>query len=88
MKNYKVNKGFMAFQFDPGKPVYSVGIEANAIKKAGVYHCVVGKSEQKYDITYDDVLSLIGKYGEDKIIRKRNGKNVYIVPLREVVSKI
>ena len=84
MKIYKVKRGFMAFQFDPGQPVYSVGIEANAIKTAGEYHCIVGKSEQEFDITYDDILALMVKYGEDKVIRKMKGKNVYIVPLRDV----
>ncbi len=84
MKTYKVKRGFMAFQFENGKPTYSVGIEASAIKSAGSYRCIVGKSEQEFDISYDDILSLVGKYGEDKVIRKIRGKDVFIVPLKDV----
>jgi hypothetical protein len=83
MKTYKVNRGFMAYQFD-GKPIYSVGIESNAIKKAGDYHCIVGKSEAEFNISYDDCLALVTKYGEDKAIRTIRGKSVFIVPLSEV----
>lgn len=83
MKDYKVNKGFMAFQFD-GKPVYSIGIESNALRNAGAYHCIVGKSGVEVDVSMDDIVRLLAKYGESKLIRKIKGKDVFIVPLKEV----
>ena len=88
MKTYKVNRGFMAFQFGVPTGLYSVGIECNALKKAGDYHCIVGKGEQVFDISYDDALALVGKYGEDKVIRKQRGKNVFIIPLRDLPGKV
>ena len=81
--NYKVNSGFMAFQFE--KPTYCFSIECNALKEHQIYHCTIGKKEVKtFDVTYDDALELVGKYGEDKIIRKQRGKNVFIIPVSEV----
>lgn len=81
---YKVKNGFMAFQFD--KPTYCIGIEVNAIHKAKVYDCIIGKGETKITISYSDCLSLVEKYGEDRILRKIRGKNVFIVPVKEFVK--
>lgn len=84
MKVYKVKRGFMAYQFD--KPTYCVGIEMNALRTAGKYHCIVGKEEKEFDISYDQALGLVERYGEDKVIRKIKGKNVFIVPVEELNS--
>jgi len=86
MKNYKVKRGFIAYQFD--KPTYCVGIEMNALKTAGQYHCVVGKEEKEFDISYDQALGLVERYGGDKIIRKVSGKDIFIVPVEEFNSTI
>lgn len=74
---YKVKKGFIAHQF--GKPTYCIGIEMKALKKHGVYDCVIGKEEKKIRVTYDDALGLIERYGDDKIIRGR----VFIIPVKD-----
>jgi hypothetical protein len=78
--DYKIKKGFMAYQFD--KPTYCIGIETRALKKAGIYHCTVGKEGKKFDITYDQALGLVERYGE-KVLRKIRGKQVFIVPVEE-----
>lgn len=70
----------MAYQFD--KPTYCVGIEMNALRTAGQYHCVVGKEEKEFDISYDQALGLVERYGE-KVLRKIRGKQVFIVPVEE-----
>lgn len=84
MKIYKVKRGFMAYQFD--KPTYCVGIEMNALRTAGQYHCVVGKEEKEFDISYDQALGLVEKYGEDRAIRRVRGKRVFIVPIKDFVN--
>lgn len=71
----------MAYQFD--KPTYCIGIEMMALKKAGVYECVIGKEQKEIKISYDDALGLVGKYGEDKVIRTRAGKRLFIVPVSD-----
>ena len=86
-KVYKVEKGFMAFQFDEGKPVYSIGIEKNAITTHGIYKCVIGKEKREVTVTLDDIDRLIEKYGRHRIIRKRNNKPIYIIPLRDIEDK-
>ena len=78
---YKVKKGFMAFQF--GKPTYCIGIECRALNSAGEYDCVIGKEEKKITVSLLKVNELIKKYGSDKIIRKTGGKNCYIIPVEE-----
>ena len=74
----------MAYQFT-GMPVYSVGIECNALKSADIYHCIIGKEKKELTISYEQALGLVGKYGEDKVIRKIKGKNVFIVPINEFI---
>ncbi len=78
---YKVKKGFMAFQF--GAPTYCIGIECQALNKAGEYECVIGKEEKKIVVSLLAVNDLIEKYGRDKIVRKTGGKDCYIIPVKE-----
>ena len=78
---YKVKRGFMAFQF--GSPTYCIGIECKALNKAGTYECVIGKEEKKITVSLLAVNNLIKKYGAEKIIRKTGGKDCYIVPVGE-----
>jgi hypothetical protein len=85
MYNYTVKKGFMAFQFGD-TPLYSIGIESEALKKEGEYKCIIGKEQKEMVVSLSDVERLILKYGEDKVIRKIKGKNVYIVPVKEVLG--
>lgn len=76
----------MAFQFDNGNPVYCVGIERNALHNAGEYNVLVGKEQKNFVISYQQALDLVQKYGESKIFRKFNGKDVFIVPVRDFVK--
>lgn len=87
MRNYRVNSGFMAFQFNGGKPTWCIGIECNALAQAGEYHCIVGKGKTTCDVTLDTVNKLIDKYGLNNILRKQHGKNIYVIPVHEVKNK-
>ena len=87
MKNYVVNAGFMAFQFDNGKPTWSIGIECNALANAGIYHCIVGKGKTECLVSMDTVNRLMDKYGVQNIIRKQGKKNIYVIPVHEVAIK-
>lgn len=85
MKNYNVRRGFMAFQFGDGKkPTYAIGIEVNALKKHGVYNCVIGKEKRNVVVSMGDVERLINKYGEDKVVWQQGKKYIYVIPLNEV----
>lgn len=81
MTLYKVERGFMAFQF--GEPTYCIGIECNALNKAGEYICVIGKEQKRIVVSLSAVNDLIKRFGSDKIIRKTGGKNCYIIPVKE-----
>ena len=86
MKIYRVNKPFMSRtdQFEEGKHSLVIGIEANALKEAGVYKVFLGKNEKVYyEVSFVRAMELYRKYGKEALW-KRNGRDVFILPVFEL----
>lgn len=92
MKIHKVKTPFMTRegQFERGKHTLVVGIEVNALKKAGEYRVYIGNNKKDYyDITYAEALDIYRKHGSNALT-KRGVKRVFILPVnkfRHGVSK-
>lgn len=82
-KIYKVKSPFMSRpgQFEPGKSSLCIGVEADALKKAGEYSVYLGTSKRKcYDVTYDEAMGFVAQFGKNaQWVRK--GKQVFILPV-------
>ena len=80
---YHVKTGFMAKQFGK-RGEYSIGLDCKAIDNIQEYEITVGNSKTKYFITRSEIEDIISKYGEGNVIKFRNNKNIYILPLNEM----
>lgn len=80
---FKINRGFMAYQFGE-KPTYCIGVSVDALQKAGTYECIVGKEEKRFTLTFQKALELVGKYGQDKVIRIKNWGKFFVLPVKDL----
>lgn len=84
MKDYFINKPFMARKGQFGDEyTLCIGIVIAALAKED-YRCFIGRNRDKYYImTYDHALEIVAKYGEKKTIWHMKGKAVFILPINE-----
>jgi hypothetical protein len=81
-----VRRGFVASQFDKAG-VYCIGIDRYALdsNSDATYKITIGNNKDNfYFLDRSEVEKLIRIHGEDKIVRKRGLKDIYVIPVHEM----